>query len=97
MKLATLPSAEKILGSKFEGTSVPLTLDRENEAGIIFMTCALLPELFLAVKTDDEIRAAIDSGLRNAFSKEGHEVSVYTNGSISGPKIGTMVRVVPAA
>jgi hypothetical protein len=95
--MTTLPSAEKILVSKFEGTSVPITLDRENEAGVIFMTCEALPELFLAVTSDDEIRAAIDRGLRNAFCKEGHKTSVYTNGSIAGPKIAAMVRVVPAA
>jgi hypothetical protein len=90
-------SAEKILDSHFEGTSVPLTLDREGEAGVIFLTCADLPELFLAVTSDGEIRSAIDRGLRNAFCKDGRRVYVYTNGSISGPQIGAMVRVVPAA
>ena len=92
-----LPSAEKILKSDFSGTFVPITLDRDSEAGVIFMTCADLPELFLAVTSDDQIRSAIDQGLTNAFCKEGREVYVYTNGSISGPKIGAMVRVVSAA
>ncbi|MCW5692211.1 MAG: hypothetical protein KIT48_07590 [Pseudolabrys sp.] len=96
-KVSTLDSAERILESNFSGKSVPITLIRENEAGVIFMTCDELPELFLAVTSDDEIRPAIDRGLRNAFCKEGREVSVYTNGSISGPQIGAMVRVVPAA
>jgi hypothetical protein len=95
MKVATLSSAEKILGTTFEGKFAPVTLARENEAGVIFLTCADLPELFLAVMTDGEIRAAIDCGLQSAFAKEGHEVSVYTNGSIDGPQIGTMVRVIP--
>lgn len=95
--MTTLDSAERILESKFEGKSVPVTLTRETEAGVIFMTCDDLPELFLAVTSDDEIRPAIDRGLKNAFCADGREVSVYTNGSISGPKIGAMVRVVPAA
>jgi hypothetical protein len=97
MKLATLPSAEKILDSNFEGKTVPVTLDRESDAGVIFMTCADLPELFLAVLSDAEIRSAIDRGLTNAFSKQGRKVSVYTNGSIAGPQIQTMVRVISAA
>lgn len=92
-----LPSAEKILKSEVKGTCVPITLDRENEAGVIFVTCADLPELFLAVTSDDQIRSAIDRGLSNAFCNEGREVHVYTNGSISGPKIGAIVRVVSAA
>lgn len=95
--MSDLQSAEKILQSDFDGRAVPLTLDRESEAGVIFMTCADLPELFLAVTSDDKIRSAIDLGLKNAFCKEGREVHVYTNGSIAGPKIGTMVRVVSAA
>ncbi|MDI1262380.1 MAG: hypothetical protein PS018_03865 [bacterium] len=94
--MTELPSAEKILHSHFEGTSVPITLDRDSEAGVIFMTCADLPELFLAVTSDDEIRSAIDRGLKGAFCAEGREVYVYTNGSIAGPKIGAMVRVVSA-
>lgn len=96
-KVTALNSAEKILESSFEGKSVPVTLIRDSEAGVIFMTCEELPELFLAVTSDDEIRTAIDRGLTNAFCKDGRSVSVYTNGSISGPRIGAMVRVVPAA
>jgi hypothetical protein len=95
--VTTLRSAEKILESNFEGKSVPITLIRESEAGVTFVTCEELPELFLAVTSDDEIRSAIDRGLRNAFCKDGRDVSVYTNGSISGPRIGAMVRVVSAA
>lgn len=95
--VTTLDSAKKILDSDFEGKSVPITLLRENEAGVIFMTCEDLPELFLAVTSDDEIRGAIDRGLKNAFFAEGRRVSVYTNGSINGPAIDAMVRVLPAA
>jgi hypothetical protein len=90
-------SAEKILESDHDGTVVPVTLERESEAGVIFLTCAELPELFLAVASPSNLRSAIDRGLKNAFCKEGREVSVYTNGSLSGPQIGAMVRVVSAA
>jgi hypothetical protein len=90
-------SAEKLLAKAVQGEIASVMLDRENEAGIIFMTSEELPELFLAVKSDEDVRPAIDRGLKNAFCRDGYEVFVYTNGSITGPTIATMVRVVPAA
>ena len=95
-RVSPVPSAEKILSQRYDGTAVPVTLNLESEAGVIFLTCKEIPELFVAVTSDGEIRGALDRSLKNAFCKEGREVFVYTNGSLSGPEIGAMVRVVPA-
>lgn len=68
-------------------------LAREDDAGMIFISCDLIPDLFIAVDSEASLRGAIDTGLKNAFTRPGLQTHVYTNGSISGPKIHTVVKL----
>lgn len=68
-------------------------LSREDEAGMIFACCDQIPQMFIAVKSENDLRDAIDTCLKNAHRDYEGSVSVYTNGSISGPLIRTIVRV----
>ncbi len=88
-----LDSAKKITQAEVKGLSFPVTLRREDECGLIFIDCEHIRELFLTVKSDEEVRQAIDRGLKNAFSESGKRVQVYTNGSISGPTIDAFVHI----
>ena len=70
-----------------------MALSREDEAGVIFISCADLPSVFIAVKDESSIRSAIDVCLTNAFIHQGVKASVYTNGKLSGPTINTVVKL----
>lgn len=91
--MAQLESAQKMEATPAAGHFVPVTLNRETEADIIFISCKSLPELFLVVKSEDDVRNVIDRGLKGAFSRPGRRVQVFTNGKISGPTIDAMVRL----
>lgn len=70
-----------------------LFLNREDEAGLVFLSCKELPDLFIAAKDQDDLRRAIDRGLKNAFGPGNDRVQVYTNGKIDGPAIDVMVKL----
>jgi hypothetical protein len=70
-----------------------VVLSREDEGGMIFISSADLPEVFIAVQNEDSVRMAIDTCLNNAFAPSGARTSVYTNGSISGPQINAVVKL----
>lgn len=46
-----------------------MVLDREEEAGIIFITCKDLPELFVAVTSEEDVGPAVDRALRGAVAR----------------------------
>lgn len=71
----------------------PITVQRADDTGMIFLTCADIPDLFVAVKNEAEIRAALERVLKVAFDGNG-KPQVYTNGSIAGPSISTIVRII---
>jgi hypothetical protein len=69
------------------------TLAREDEAGLIFISCDKLPEIFIAVTDEAAIRTAIDTCLRNSFEQNGLRAHVFTNRSITGPAISAVVKL----
>ncbi|MEM8980215.1 MAG: hypothetical protein AAGD04_12075 [Pseudomonadota bacterium] len=76
-------------GRTFE--KFPLT--RENKAGMIMLSCDKLPGFLLTATSEKEVRSVIDAGLKFALDDRGSKVQVYTNGSIAGPVIGTVVEI----
>ena len=72
----------------------PVALNRVDDDGLIILTCEDIPELFVAVRADEEIRPALDRVLKVAFGEKGGKPQVYTNGSVEGPTIDTLVRIV---
>jgi hypothetical protein len=70
-----------------------LPMHRKDESGVIFLTCDRIPEFFVAVTSEDEIRPALDRNLKVAFGSKGQKTEVFTNGSLSGPTIETVVRI----
>ena len=68
-------------------------IDRSDEQGLILLCCAKIPEMFAAVRSEDEIRTAIDLCLKNALSGNGRHIQVFTNGRLDGPVIGALVKV----
>lgn len=83
------PSRPSDLISEFR----EFVLAREDEDGMIFISCAELPTVFIAVKDESSVRSAIDTCLTNAFAPLGAKASVYTNGKTSGPTINTVVKL----
>lgn len=72
-----------------------LILNREDDDGIVFVSCEAVPDMFIALSEADDaiIRGAVGDCLKSAFSDEFERVQVYTNGRIDGPTIGTMVKL----
>ena len=91
INMGTLQSADRMVSVQNNGHYVPVTLRRESEGGIIFISCDDMPELFIAVRSDEEIRNALDCGLKGAFSRDGRRVQVFTNGKITEPLIDAVV------
>lgn len=79
--------------SESEGTFQKFSLTRENKAGMIMLSCSEMPGFLLTATSEREIREVIDAGLKVALSDRGSRVQVYTNGSITGPRIGTVVEI----
>ena len=71
-----------------------IPLKREDESGLIFISCDSLPDVFIAVKDEASVRGAIDTCLKNAFEYDGVVAHVFTNGSMSSPVINTVVKLV---
>lgn len=93
-------AAKLQMGSEcFDPTSAHVTeyrefvLAREDDAGMIFISCNTIPDLFIAVDSESSLRNAIDRGLKNAFEHTGLQAHVYTNGTITGPKINAVVKL----
>jgi hypothetical protein len=68
-----------------------LTLSREDEGGMIFVSCSALPTLFIAVSDENDIRDAIVTCLSNIFMMNRFHIDVFINSSIKEQKIQTMV------
>ena len=71
------------------------TIKREDAAGVAFLSCENLPDLFIAATEPEEIRMALDACLRRAMENEGKSAQVFTNGDLSGPTIHTVVKIAP--
>jgi len=69
------------------------TLNRNDDAGMIFLSCDGMPEMFVAVTSESDIRSAIDISLKQALSEGVSRVQVFTNGKICGPQIDTVVKI----
>ena len=68
-------------------------LSREDEAGMIFISCTKLPDMFIALNDEKQVRSAIDTCLTNSFVPNGVKAQVFTNGSIAGPNIHAVVKL----
>ena len=73
------------------------SLSREDEEGMIFISCDQLPSVFIALNEESSIRSAIDVCLTNAFKPQGLHAHVFTNGKISGPTIHAVVKLTKVA
>jgi len=69
------------------------SLSREDSGGVVFLSCADIPELFVAVAEETQIRRAIDESLKNVFEAPNRRVQVFPNGSFAGPNIDTIVKI----
>ena len=78
------------LGNSTECYYFPIA--REDAAGLIMLSCEKIPEMFAAVKSEDEIRSAIDVCLKNALSRDGIKIQVFTNWRLDVPVIGAVVK-----
>jgi hypothetical protein len=71
----------------------PVRLTRVDKGGLIFITCADIPELFVTLLSEDDIHNAVHETLKTAFADISPQAQVFTNGSIGGPSIETVVRI----
>jgi hypothetical protein len=67
------------------------TLYLEEEGGLIFASSKDFADIFIAVKSRDDLRIAIDTCLQNAFSEQGKKVRVYLNCEFGGPTVDAVV------
>jgi hypothetical protein len=67
-------------------------LSREDQQGMIFVSSEEFPTLFIAVADEASVRAAIDTCLTNALKNNQRDVQVFTNGSVAGPVIHTVIK-----
>lgn len=81
-------SLEPDLSSSF----FSIRVNRADRAGLIFLTCDDIPEMFVTLLSESDIRPTLDQMLKTAFANEG-QPEVYTNGKIDGPTINTVVRI----
>ena len=63
---------------------------------MLFVTSKDNPDLFIAVTSREDIRAAVDSCLRSVYGRPGRRVCVYMNCQLSGPTIDAVVEVAQA-
>ncbi len=68
-----------------------IKLTRDNREGLIFLTCDMIPEFFVTLFDEKDVRPAVDEMLKKAFSNVPCSIQVYTNGRIDGPTIDTIV------
>ena len=78
------------LGDSTECYDFPII--RMDDAGLIMLSCDKIPEMFAAVTSEDQIRAAIDTCLKNALGKDGVKIQVFTNGRLDVPVIAAVVK-----
>lgn len=75
------------------GHILVLSLKREVEDGIIFISSEEVDDLFLAVKENsdsDTIRKSIETVLKAEYSQD---AKVYPNGRLDGPTIDVVVEL----
>jgi hypothetical protein len=72
---------------------VRLPLRIEQEGGLYFATCEEHKEIFIAVKSRDDIRMAVDTCIRGVYSQKGEIVRVFMNCNIVGPQIDAIVEI----
>ena len=76
-----------------QGRLFKLTLSVEEEGGLYFATSKDQPDVFIAVKSRDELHRAIDTCLKNAYGQSGECVTVYMNCQLSGPSVDAVVEI----
>ena len=86
-----------ISGQRTESYSLPIV--REDECGMVFLSCEHIPNMYAAVpisensaELNESIRKSIETCIRNALGSDDRTVNVHTNGSLTGPTISTMVK-----
>jgi hypothetical protein len=79
------------LGASTQCYDFPIS--REDAEGLIMLSCDKIPEMFAAVTSEDQIRPAIDTCLKNALGRDGVKVQIFTNGRLNVPVIATVVKV----
>lgn len=68
--------------------SFEFAFTRADEAGVIHLTCDAVKDLYIAVLSEDEIRPAIERGLKKVMGARGvKKVKVETDASLTGPLI----------
>lgn len=73
--------------------SCKFAFTRADEAGIIHLTCDAERDLYIAVLSEDEIRPAIERGLKKIMGARGFKrVNVETDASLKGPLINSVAR-----
>jgi hypothetical protein len=72
---------------------VKLPLRIEEEGGLYFATCEELKEIFIAVRSRDDIRMAVDTCIRGVYSQKGESVRVFMNCNLVGPQVDAIVEI----
>ena len=72
---------------------VKVTLSLEEAKGLHFLTSPGEKGVFIAVKSPEDIRRAVDVCLRNLYEQDGQQVRVYMNCELGGPTIDAVVEL----
>jgi hypothetical protein len=91
--MAAMHTDPKNLAPDHKSNYYPVKLTRIDKEGLIFLTCADIPDFFVTLLSEDDIHDAVQETLKIAFADISPEAQVFTNGRIDGPSIETVVRI----
>lgn len=91
--MAAMHTQRKNLAPDQKSIYYPVKLTRVDKEGLIFLTCADIPEFLVTLLSEDNLYDAVHQTLKTAFADISSDAQVFTNGRIDGPSIETVVRI----
>ncbi len=79
------------------GESTPcfeIPIRRRDFDSLIMLDTPKIPGMLAGITEEDSIREAIEICFKNALERDGRKINVFTNGSLTGPTIQTVVQFV---
>ncbi len=79
------------------GESTPcfeIPIRRRDVDNLIMLDTPKIPGMLAGITEEDSIREAIEVCFKNALERDGRKITVFTNGSLTGPTIKTVVQFV---
>ncbi len=80
------------LGKSTKCFEIPIR--RRDVDNLIMLDTPKIPGMLAGITEENSIREAIEICFKNALERDGRKITVFTNGSLAGPTIKTVVQFV---